>query len=210
VPAVAVLLAVSIADVLRDFGYAGLAVLMVVENVFPPIPSEAVLPLAGYFVGRGELSFPLVLATATAGSVGGSVILYEFARTGGRPFARRFLNFARQDPDRLEQAEEWFDRRGAAAVLLGRCVPGVRSAISLPAGALRMRRVKYILLTMLGTAVWNTALIGAGWLLGREWDRVSDVVGGLATPLLIVAAVAVAGLLVWWSLRRRRAERSGG
>ncbi len=209
-PAAAVLLAISIADVLRDFGYAGLAVLMVVENVFPPIPSEAVLPLAGYFVGRGELSFPLVLATATAGSVGGSVILYELARAGGRPFARRFLKFARQDPDRLERAEEWFDRRGAVAVLLGRCVPGVRSVIALPAGVLRMRRAKYILLTTLGTAVWNTALIGAGWLLGREWGRVSDVLGGLATPLLIVAAVAAAGLLVWWSLRRRRAEGSGG
>jgi membrane protein DedA with SNARE-associated domain len=208
-PAAAGVVAISISDVLLEFGYAGLAVLMVVENIFPPIPSEAVLPLAGYFVGRGELSFPLVLATATAGSVGGSVILYELARAGGRPFARRFLNFARQDPDRLEQAEEWFDRRGAAAVLLGRCVPGVRSAISLPAGVLRMKRIKYILLTTLGTAVWNTALVGAGWLLGREWNRVSDVLGGLATPLLIVAAAAAAGLLMWWLLRRRRASRAG-
>ncbi len=201
-------LAVSVAEVLRDFGYAGLALLMVGENVFPPIPSEAILPLAGYFVGRGELSFPLVIVTATAGSVGGSVLLYELARAGGRPFARRFLRFARLDPARLERAEEWFERRGAVAILVGRCVPGVRSFISLPAGVLRMGRAKYILLTTFGTAVWNVALVGAGWLLGREWERVSDAVGWLATPLLVLAFVAAALFLLWWSLRRRAGHAS--
>lgn len=195
--------AVSVEEVLSELGYAGLALLMVGENVFPPVPSEAILPLAGYFVGRGELSFPFVIVTATAGSVVGSMILYELARQGGRPFATRFLRFARLDPDRLERAEEWFERRGGIAVLVGRCVPGIRSFISLPAGVLRMSRGKYVLLTTIGTAVWNVALVGAGWILGREWEQVSDTVGALSTPLLIAAVAGTALFLVWWSLSRR-------
>ena len=202
-PALWLQLAISIEEVLTELGYAGLALLMVGENVFPPIPSEAILPLAGYFVGRGELSFPLVIVTATAGSVVGSMILYELARQGGRPFAVRFLRFARLDPDRLAVAEEWFERRGAIAVLLGRCIPGIRSFISLPAGVLRMRRAKYVVLTTIGTAVWNVALVGAGWILGREWEQVSDTVGALSTPLLIAAVAGTAVFLVWWGLRRR-------
>ena len=195
--------AVSIEEVINELGYAGLVLLMVGENVFPPIPSEAILPLAGYFVGRGELSFPLVLLSATAGSVAGSMLLYELARRGGRPFAIRFLRFARLEPDRLGQAEEWFERRGAVAVLAGRCIPGIRSFISLPAGVLRMSRTKYVLLTTIGTALWNIALVGAGWILGSEWERVSETVGALSTPLLVATVVGGAAFLLWWSLRRR-------
>ena len=193
----------SLSAVLRDLGYAGLALLMLVETVFPPIPSEAVLPLAGYLVERGEFNFIAVLATSTAGSVAGAALLYEAARHGGRPFADRFLRFARQDPAKLERAEQWFARYGPLVVLAGRCVPGVRSVVSLPAGLLRMPRWQYLLFTFIGSAVWNTVLVGAGYALGSQWERVSDIVGSLSTPLLAVAAVVVAGLL-WRVVRARR------
>ena len=124
---------------------------MLVETVFPPIPSEAVLPLAGYLVERGEFAFVAVLLASTAGSVLGAVLLYEAARRGGRPFALRFLRFARLEESRLEEAERWFARRGALIVLLGRCVPGMRSLVSLPAGLLRMPRWEYLLFTLLGS-----------------------------------------------------------
>jgi membrane protein DedA with SNARE-associated domain len=197
-------LGLSPSQILRDLGYAGLALLMVAETVFPPIPSEAVLPLAGFLVEQGEFGLVAVLATSTAGSVAGAVLLYEAARHGGRPFADRFLRFARQDPAKLEQAERWFARRGPWVVLVGRCIPGVRSLVSLPAGVLCMPRWEYLLFTFIGSAVWNSVLVGAGYALGSQWERVSEVIGPLSKPLLAVVVVAVAGVLLWRGLRARR------
>ena len=194
----------SLSKVLRDFGYAGLALLMLAETVFPPIPSEAVLPLAGYLVERGELSYVLVLLTSTAGSVLGAMVLYEAARHGGRPFAERFLRFAHLRPEKLDDAERWFARRGALIVLLGRCVPGMRSLVSLPAGLLRMPRLQYLGLTLLGSAIWNAVLVTVGYLLGSQWERVGDVVGPVSKPLVAIAVLGVGGWLVWQGLRARR------
>ena len=195
-------LAVSLAGILDELGLTGLFLLMVGETVFPPIPSEAVLPLAGYLVERGELSLAAVLATSTAGSLTGAMLLYELARRGGRPFALRFGKVARVDEERLERAESWFTRRGPLVVLLARCVPGVRSLVSLPAGLLRMPRLQYVVLTTIGTVLWNAILGGLGWFLGHEWHRVSDAIGSVSTPLLVGAIVVVTALVVWFEWRR--------
>ena len=198
----------TVSQIIRDLGLLGLVALMFVENVFPPIPSEVVLPLAGFFVGRGELSFVGVLLAATLGSVLGSVFLYEMARYGGRPFVLRYGSILRVEPEDLDRADAWFERRGPVIVLVGRCIPGVRSLVSLPAGTLKMPRVQYIALTLVGSLVWNAALIGAGWLLGEEWDRVSDAVGAVGTPLLVVVLVVLgaASFLWWW--RRHPSRRA--
>jgi membrane protein DedA with SNARE-associated domain len=192
----------SMNGVLLDLGYAGLALLMVAETIFPPIPSEVVLPLAGYLVEQGEFTFLGALVASTAGSLVGAVALEEAARHGGRPFAERFVRFAHQDPAKLEVAERWFRRRGWMMVLFGRCVPGVRSLVALPAGVLRMPRGEYIVLTLIGSTVWNTLLIGAGYLLGAQWERVSDAIGRLSTPLLIIAGLVVAALVLRHYRRR--------
>jgi membrane protein DedA with SNARE-associated domain len=205
-PIAVTLFGLSFSQVLRDLGYAGLALLMLAETVFPPIPSEAVLPLAGYLVERGEFAFVAVLVTSTAGSVLGALLLYEAARHGGRPFATRFLRVARLDPEKLDDAERWFARRGALIVVLGRCVPGMRSLVSLPAGLLRMPRWRYLLCTLLGSAVWNAVLVGAGYALGSQWEQVAGVVGPVAKPLVAVVVVAAAGALLWHGLRARRAR----
>lgn len=193
---------VSISQILRDLGYAGLALLMLAETVFPPIPSEAVLPLAGYLVEQGDFDFVTVVITATAGSVFGSVLLYEAARHGGRPFVNRFVRVGHLDPERLAQAEQWFARRGPWVVLFGRFVPGVRSLVALPAGLLRMPRWEYLLFTVIGSAVWNCALVGAGYALGTQWERVEDVVGPVGKPLLVVLVAVGAGVLLWRGLRK--------
>jgi membrane protein DedA with SNARE-associated domain len=200
------MLGLSISEVLTDLGYLGLALLMVAETVFPPIPSEVVLPLAGFLVEQGEFAFVPTLIASTVGSLVGAVLLYEAARHGGRPFAERFVRFARQDPAKLDEAEAWFRRRGWLMVLVGRCIPGVRSLVAIPAGVLRMPRSEYIVLTLIGSTVWNTLLIGAGYVLGTQWERVADVIGPLATPLLVLLAVAAAGVLVWRAVRRRAAR----
>ncbi|WP_320671327.1 DedA family protein [Patulibacter defluvii] len=200
----------SFSEILRDLGYAGLALLMLAETVFPPIPSEAVLPLAGYLVERGELVWPLVLLASTAGSVVGALVLYEAARRGGRPFAERFLRIGRIDPAKLDDAERWFARRGPLVVLVARCIPGVRSVVSLPAGLLRMPRWEYLLFTVLGSLAWNALLIGAGYLLGAQWEQVGDAVGPVAKPALALVVVAGGGWLLWRGLRaRRRANATG-
>ena len=203
-PIAVTMFGLSLSQVMRDLGYAGLALLMLAETVFPPIPSEAVLPLAGYLVERGDFNYVLVLLTSTAGSVLGAMVLYEAARHGGRPFAERFLRFRTCSPEKLDDAERWFARRGALIVLLGRCVPGMRSLVSLPAGLLRMPRLQYLGLTLLGSAIWNAVLVTVGYLLGSQWERVADVIGPVSKPLVAIAVVGVGGWLLWHGVKARR------
>ena len=134
------------------------------------------------------------------------MLLKEAARRGGRPFAERFVRFARQDPAKLDQAERWFRRRGWLMVLAGRCIPGVRSLVAFPAGVLRMPRGQYVRLTLIGSTVWNALLIGAGYALGAQWERVADAIGAVSTPLLIAVVLFAAGALIWRALRRYRRE----
>ena len=146
-----------------------------------------------------------MLFAATLGSVLGSILLYEVARYGGRPFVLRYGSLLRVGPEELDRADAWFVRRGPIVVLVGRCIPGVRSLVSLPAGMLKMSRVAYILLTLVGSLIWNTALIGIGWILGEEWEKVSDVVGAVGTPLLIVVLLILGAIsVVWWWRRHPR------
>jgi membrane protein DedA with SNARE-associated domain len=194
---------VSVSEILGELGYLGLALLMVAETVFPPIPSEVVLPLAGYLVQQGDFAFVPALVASTIGSLVGAILLEELARHGGRPFADRFVRFAHQDPGKLDEAERWFERHGSIMVLAGRCIPGVRSLVAIPAGVLRMPRGRYVILTLIGSTVWNTVLIAAGYVLGTQWERVADVIGPLAGPLLALALIGTGAALVIRALRRR-------
>jgi membrane protein DedA with SNARE-associated domain len=203
-PFAAPLFAVSTTQLIEDLGYLGVFALMLAETLFPPIPSEAILPLSGYLAERGELGLPGLLLASTAGALLGATILYELARRGGRPFALRFTRLVRLDEKRLDDAERWFARRGLWVVLLGRCVPGVRSLVALPAGVLRMSRGLYLLTSLIGTLLWNVLLIGAGYLLGARWEDVSGVIGALSKPLLAVVAIAGGAWLLRIALRDRR------
>jgi membrane protein DedA with SNARE-associated domain len=190
-------------DLVNSMGYAGLVVLMAVEHVFPPIPSEVVLPLAGFEVARGNLSFAGALAAATAGSLLGASLLYALARRGGRPLVLRLRSVLRLTEEDLDRAERRFERHSAWIVVLGRMVPGIRSAVSVPPGLLRMPFRRYLALTLLGSLIWNAALIVAGQQLGSRWEDVGKVVGPVAHWVLIAI---VPLLLVAWIVRRRRAR----
>jgi membrane protein DedA with SNARE-associated domain len=194
-------------DALVGAGYAGLIAIMIVENLFPPIPSEIVLPLAGYEVSRGELTFVATVAAATLGSLVGALLLYALGRWGGRPAVERWGRRLRVGPDELDRAERWFTRWGDWVVLGARLVPGARSVVSIPAGTMRMGVTRFTLLTVLGSAVWNSVLIGTGWALGDNWEAISGWVGGASKVVLIAAVLGVAGLFVAHRVRRgRRAE----
>jgi len=184
-------------------GYPALAGLILAENLFPPIPSELILPVAGYYVGEGTLNFVFAVLAATVGSVVGALILYAIARYGGRAAVLRLGKFARVREDDLDKADAWFDKRGSWFVFFGRLVPGVRSLISIPAGLSEMPVWRFTALTAAGSLVWNSALIGAGWALGSNYERVADYVGPVATVVVAVCIVLVLGL-VTWALKRRR------
>jgi len=184
-------------DVIERLGAVGVALLVILENVFPPIPSEIVLPFAGFVAQRGDGSVVVMIFAATVGAVVGAVILYGVSALIGpdrlRAFVVRFGRWFGVKSTDLERAENWFDRHAVAAVLLGRCVPLIRSVVSVPAGFRRMSIAPFLLYTAVGSLMWNTALIGAGAILGDQWDRVE--------PYVATLQWVVVGLLVLLVLR---------
>jgi membrane protein DedA with SNARE-associated domain len=194
-----------IADVIRALGEPGVGALTALETVFPPIPSEIVLPFAGYLSQRGELALGWVLVAATLGALTGAVALYGFAATVGQERASALLaRIPLVDREDVDRASDWFARHGRSAVLLGRLVPGVRSLVSLPAGAQRMPLGQFVVYTAIGSLVWNSLLVGGGYALGTQWDRVQAYADWL-DYLLIGSLLLVVG---WLALRRVRARRT--
>ena len=205
-------------DVINQFGYFGVALLVVIENIFPPIPSEIVLPFAGFVAQQGsagvaqsDTSVIGMMIAATIGSVVGALILYVISSAIGperlRAFVQRFGRWFGVKQTDLLRAEAWFDRRSFVAVLVGRCVPLIRSIVSIPAGFRRMKLTSFILLTAVGSAVWNIALIGTGALLGDQWERVGEYVG--VFQWLVIAAILVLLVrFVYLRLQNRRRQNS--
>jgi membrane protein DedA with SNARE-associated domain len=186
-----------ITSIIRRLGYIGVAMLTLLENVFPPIPSELVIPLAGYVAAQGDLRLWLVIVMGTVGSLAGAWLWYELGRRIGEARLRtwierhgRWLTLGTKDIDR---AQDWFRRHGAAAVFIGRLVPGVRTYVSLPAGFSGMPLPTFLLYSALGTGMWTAALAGAGVLLKANFTRVSDSLNVVTNLLLI----AFAALMAW-------------
>lgn len=190
-------------EVVRSFGLWGVAGLMLLENLFPPIPSELVLPLSGFFVSRGTLGFAGAVLAATVGSLLGAFVLYGLGRHGGRPLVLRYGSLLRVRGADLDRADDWFDRYGGTLVFFGRMVPGIRSIVSIPAGMSEMPLMRFSLLTASGSALWNALLIGAGWYLGENWQRVSGPVGSVSKVVLAVALAMAVGLAIRWWRRKR-------
>jgi membrane protein DedA with SNARE-associated domain len=193
----------AIENAVTEAGYAGIAVVMAIETVFPPIPSELVLPLAGFQVARGTLGFIPALGASTLGAVLGALVLYAIARLGGRPLVLRLHPLLRITERDMDRADHWFDRRAVPIVLFGRCIPGIRSLVSVPAGLSEMPLGRFIAATTAGALLWNSALLGAGALLGSQYDRVEGYVGPVSTAVMVVVVLAVIAGIVW--LRRRAA-----
>jgi membrane protein DedA with SNARE-associated domain len=167
-----------VVDVVATTGPLGVALLLALDNVVPIVPSEVVLPFAGYLAGRGELSFTLTLVAATIGSTASAYVYYEVGRRLGEERAHAaMLRVPLTDENDLARATDWFDRHGTVAVFTGRFVPLVRSLVSLPAGTQGMGRARFGLLTALGSGVWNALWLTVGTLVGRNWEdagRYSD------------------------------------
>jgi membrane protein DedA with SNARE-associated domain len=193
-----------VVDVVAALGPVGVGLLVALENLFPPIPSEVVLPLAGFLAGQGRMALPVVVAAATVGSVVGALLLYALGARIGRDRLGALLDRTPLTGHRdLARAERWFERHGAAAVLTGRMVPVVRSLVSVPAGVERMPLLRFTLYTAVGSAGYNTVLVLLGYVLGRQWRSVGEY-----SSLLSYAIAGAVGLALVVGVVRRLRSRA--
>lgn len=193
-------------EVVYYFGYSGVAVLMLLSNLFLPIPSELVLPFAGFLVGRGFFSFPVLMLAATVGSLVGALAVYAPAHRLGEDPARRFIKrygrFVLLSESDLDKASGWFEQHGGRAVLLGRLVPGVGAMISVPAGIERMPLRGFLIYTLIGNGIWNGMFIALGWALSSQWGLVREYTSLIEYAVLAVVAVVILRF-AWRRLRKR-------
>ncbi|KQO61535.1 alanine dehydrogenase [Curtobacterium sp. Leaf261] len=197
-------------DLIDHLGEWGVGLMLFVETVFPPIPSEVILPLAGFLAGAGQMDLVLVLVTATLGSVLGALVLYWLGAVVGLERSVRWLSrLPLVDEDDFRKAAGWFSAHGRAAVFFGRLIPGVRSLISLPAGAERMHLGTFALFTALGSGLWNAVLVLVGAALGTQYALIE----GWSEWLDRIVYAAIAGVVVFFVVRRLlrvRRERHAG
>ena len=199
-----------VASVIQSLGEIGVGLLVALENLVPPIPSEIVLAMAGYLAGEGRVNVVLVTIAATIGSVVGALALYWLGYRVGEERLRRWLDrIPLVDADDLDTADRWFEKHARSAVLFGRMAPVVRSLISIPAGANHMPLGQFTLLTALGSGIWNTLFVGGGYALGSRWQRLEEYSSYLNYAIIAFFVVTI----VWWAakkLRKRRAKAQRG
>jgi len=195
-----------VVDIVERLGALGVGLLIFLENVLPPIPSEVILPFAGFAAEQGRLNVVAAWFAATIGSLAGALFLYGIGAFVGeerlRELSRKrwFVFFGEKDFDR---GDRFFERYGTWVVFFGRFIPLVRSIVSVPAGLERMAIPRFVVLTFIGSGIWNAVFITAGWILGDNYERVERFVA--PASYLVVALLGLAGLwLIWRKLQARR------
>lgn len=198
----------AVVGLIEILGAPGVGIAVALENLFPPIPSEVILPAAGFAAHSGKIGLIEAIIYATIGSVVGALALYGIGRSLGR---ERFDALAARIPfvnrEDLDRTHAWMHRFGNIAVLIGRLVPIIRSLVSIPAGIERMPVVQFTLLTTIGAGVWNTLLVGVGYYLGSRWTEVEVWIERYQLLVIIIAVILIA---VWLGMKIRRymAERA--
>lgn len=186
----------SITDIVSQSGYLGIFLLMLAENVFPPIPSELIMPLAGFVAARGELDIVLVILSGTAGSVVGALPWYYAGALFGKDrlkwMAGRFGRLMTVSPADIDMASGWFERHEGRAVFFGRLIPAIRTLISVPAGIIRMPMLPFLAFSTIGSLIWTTLLAVTGFLLESQYELVEEYVDPLSKAVVFtVVAVYV-------------------
>lgn len=194
-------------EIMEAFGYPGIILVILIENLFPPIPSEIVLPFAGFMTTQGSLTLFGVVVAATFGSVLGALALYGVGVWFGRDriywIARRYGRWLTVGEQDVQRAEDWFARYGIWTVFFCRMVPVLRSLISIPGGLVRMNLAVFVLYTALGSVIWNLLLSGVGAVLGAAWPAVSRWVNLYQDVVIALLALAVAAFLLYRLASRR-------
>jgi membrane protein DedA with SNARE-associated domain len=180
----------KIVEIVSALGYVGVFLLMLLENIFPPIPSELIMPLAGFVAARGDLNFIAVILVGTAGSVVGALPWYYAGAKLGQKrmkhLAERWGHWLTLSPEDVDKASDWFDRHGKGAVFFGRLIPTVRTLISVPAGIAGMSMTKFLIYSTLGSLIWTALLALAGYLLESQYQRVSEYLNPVSTAIVVL------------------------
>jgi membrane protein DedA with SNARE-associated domain len=191
-----------ILETINSAGYVGIFLLMLLESVFPPIPSELIIPFAGFAAARGDLNVVLVLFSATLGAVVGALPWYLAGRIFGlerlKWMADRFGRLLTMNGEEIDQANTWFTRFGPAIVLFGRLLPLIRTLISVPAGLVKMGWIPFLLATTIGSLAWNLILVLAGYLLNEHYDQVEGFIDPLTTVVLVIGVGVYLFRLITW------------
>jgi membrane protein DedA with SNARE-associated domain len=194
-----------VVHLIEQSGYLGVGFLMFVETLFPPIPSEVIMPVAGMAAAKGKMNLTLTIASGTAGAMLGNIIWYLAARALGhdrlRPLVQRYGKWLTVNWRDVERAHRWFDAHGIAFVFLGRLVPAVRSIVSIPAGLLDMRFRNFVIASTLSTALWTALLTGAGYKLQENFAHIARVIGPVSNGVLIAVVI-----VYFWRLAMHKGD----
>ena len=194
-------------------GYAGVFLLMFLETVFPPIPSEVIMPVAGIRAAQGPMTLGGVIASGTAGAMAGNFLWYLVARWVGlarfRPFIERHGRWLTMDWGDIEKVERMFGRFGGLVVMFARVVPTIRSVVSLPAGMVRMHLPSFLVWSTIGTAAWSAVLALAGYVLGQNFSRIEDLIGPLSSAVVFLIVATYLYRQATWHRRHREDQARG-
>ncbi|WP_237196717.1 DedA family protein [Rothia nasimurium] len=194
-------------SVMEAIGSPGVGLAVFLENVFPPIPSEVILPLAGFTASQGSINVVAAFIWATVGSLTGAYFLYYLGAAIGAHRLRKIAAWMwLVKVEDVDNALAWFDKYGKASILIGRVIPGIRSLISIPAGIDRMNPLTFGLYTLLGSSIWNALLIYCGWVLGENWEAVEGVIDQYSKVVYALVALALVAVFIWL-LRRAHQEK---
>lgn len=198
----------SIVNTINSLGYLGIALLMALENLVPPIPSEVIMPLSGFAVTQGKLQFTYVVLAGTIGSVLGATPWYFLGKLWGlkrtREIADRYGKWLTLSGEDVHKAKIWFDSKGYMATAIGRLVPGIRTYISLPAGISKMPFSPFLIYSTAGSIIWVSFLTYAGYILGENYQRIGTYLKPLSTFVLILIVV----ISIYWIVKRRATKDS--
>lgn len=195
--------------IMAKFGYLGIVFAMFAENIFPPIPSELIMPAAGFAVARGDLNLILVILAGTLGSVLGALPLYYLGRLLNEDrlmvFTEKYGKYVFVKPSDIRSSSVWFDKHGSKAVFFGRMVPGIRSFISIPAGMSKMPILPFLVFTALGSSIWTSLLTIAGYYFGENYEVIETMLAPYSKSFLLLAVVII---LAWFIKRRLTAQHN--
>lgn len=189
--------------IMNQFGYLGIFFLIFIENIFPPIPSEAVLLFGGFMTTYSELNLVLMVFFATLGSLAGAIILYYIGKILNKKRLKKLISgrvgkVLRLKASDVDKADQWFDTKGNKTVFFCRFIPVVRSLISIPAGMSEMVMSKFLLYTISGSLIWNTVLLFIGSKVGENWQKIEKLIGEYSHIILILLIVAFISFMIWY------------
>ncbi|WP_215146011.1 DedA family protein [Exiguobacterium qingdaonense] len=200
-------------SIIEQYGYIGIAFMIFIENVFPPIPSEVVLLFGGFFAVKTNLSITLVIVASTAGAILGAILLYGvgllFDVEQIEKWTKKYGKWLRLDMKDVRKADAWFERYGVWMVFFGRLMPVVRSLISIPAGMSNMPFLKFLLLSTAGTAIWNTILVLVGMAVGENWQDILSYLDAYSYGIYGMIIIGAIGYFIWRKKRQNKTTEDG-